>query len=390
MIGRLPMLVVAFAIGAAPAAAVELVGPPLQPNLSNETGSSFPNIVPDADGGFAALWDVDIDGDLRSDQILARFYGRDRQPKGAARRIDGKIGGRTPTNVFGAGGALLGDGRQLYAWQADFAQQLWEKRQFVGRFIGGRAPGDEISRLETDPDMVAGAPPLPLRDGRAILRWQAFALSDREEGRFVSADGSLGPANLVFQLANARISGLAALDKGFVALFVRSLSSGEEELVGQVYGAEGGRQGGVIVVVPPSPAGTLGATSIVGLPSGDFFLLRAVRRANGSARLTGQRFTRTGRRIGGEKTLLNSIPFQAAAPRLLPGGDLLIALEERVGETKCIVYRRFGDDLEQIGPAAATDSAAGLIRGPSVVLADGRVASAYVIGRKIFVQVVAP
>jgi hypothetical protein len=389
MIGRLPVLVVAFAIGAAPAAAVELVGPPLQPNLSNETGSSFPNIVPDADGGFAAFWDLDIDGDLRSDQILARFYGRDRQPKGAARRIDGKIGGRAPTNVFGTGGALLGDGRQLYAWQADFARQFGERRQFIGRFVGGRAP-DEIGRLETDPDMVTGAPPLPLRDGRAVLRWRAFALSDREEGRFVSADGSLGPANLVFQLANARISGLAALDKGFLALFVRSLPSGEEELVGQVYGAEGGRQGGVLVFIPPSPAGTLGATSIVGLPSGDLLLLRAVRRANGGARLTGQRFTRTGRKIGGEKTLLNSILFQGAAPRLLPGGDLLIALEDQVGEAKRIVYRRFGDDLEQVGPAAATDSAAGLIRGPSVALADGRVASAYVIGRKIFVQVVEP
>lgn len=381
---------VALLAAAAPAPrAAELLDASRQINPKNDPADSILSwdLIPDDRNGFTVVWSKDgADEDLEPEQLHARLVRSTLKPAGAPVRYDGKVGGATPDSVALFGSAMLGGGKLVSVWEARFAGA---PSQGLAQFFAGGKPAGKPKSVEND-DAVSMLFARQLGDGRAVVPWIADGGASELSGRFVLANGKLGPANLTFTLGpDSFFPTLYALDEGLLAVAYRETGGGKE-LAGQVYDAEGAREGESFTLAPPSAAFQQ-VSNVVGLASGDIALVTCRQDGAEPCDLKGQIFKRGGGKRGGTATLVKSFGPAPVAVTALSGSDFLLTSVEGVGAGTRIVFRRFDGKLKLVGPIARTRPRSGLRRGAVRLLANGRVAASYVVnGSALFVQLVKP
>ncbi len=370
-------------LGAAPAArAAELLGEPVRVNPKSDQANSILSweVVADEKNGFAVLWS-------KADQLFARFFRSNLKPYGGPIRYDAKVASAQPDGVALFGSAMLGGGKLVSVWQATFAGAPAEG---VIQAFDEQKPDGKPKSVENDDDanMLFAK---ELGDGRAVVPWIANGATSDVSGRFVQANGKLGPANLTFTLGtDSFFPTLYALDKGLLAAAFRPDKNGNRELAGQVYDAKGNKEGGPFVLAPYSGVFQQVA-NVVGLASGNIALTICQQDGAAPCDLKGQIFRRNGSKSGPAMTLVKGFGPATVALTALDKSGFLLTSAEGDADAVRLVFRRFDDRLKPVGKAAKTKPRAGLRRGGVRLLGDGSAAASYLVnGSSLYVQIVKP
>lgn len=377
------------------AAAVELKGVTRQVNPASDAPYSVtaPVLVPDNEGGFGVFWGRDVDQSEPSpDQLFARFYDRKLKPAREAKRFDQPIGGDRAFYTVPVGGVRLGGGGMMAVWSVLFPSTTSTRPPGVlGRAFEGGKPSGETKTLDAEEAAAQPLPPLQLEDGRALVSWIRNDSLTERAGRFIKADGSLGPANIDLSRSNANFEELAALKTGFMAVFTEpSADFTKQRVFVQVFDANGKREGVEFKLLPFMTPAEIGFLTVIGLSSGDFAVIRLRPADPGLADLQVQRFSRSGTARGEPATLAKDLPARPLRVVALENDGFLIARQETVAGGERMVFTRYSGASKQVGPSAKTRATPQLQLWPLKRLANGLAAAAYLDGGRIFVQTVKP
>lgn len=372
----------AFAAAPTGAGATELVGPPVKV-ASGPLNKIQAVITPDNHGGFAAFSMLNDDDDVFNDKLYAQFFGSDRKPIGETMRFGKKkIKKEKVVGAFLNGGAYLGTGAIIVPYILNLSSSS-QPTLLAQLFKDGQTSGKSKTLL---PSVSNPYPPVELRDGRALVSWDPVG-GGYQEFRFATRDGEVAKKSRSF---NSNYVFPIAIEGGFLTTFVSGLDT--VTLKARIYNAAGDpvRE---FSLVSAASSGQLPKIRIVGLAGGEIALMVCERdQASGRCRITGQRFSTKGLRVGDKVVLVEDAPEQLLNATYLTDGGLLASFTEDEGGISHLVHRTFDSKLKPKGKVEESRPT-GSFPGGLTTLTDGRVAARYTVngdGTDVYVQLIAP
>ncbi|MDR4308658.1 hypothetical protein IHQ68_18715 [Chelatococcus sambhunathii] len=377
--------------GIGAAGAVEIVGSTGQVNPKSDPDNTvFDSVlIEDAKGGFGVYWGKNGGGRLPIvSQLLVRSYDAKLKPLTGPLRFDAPIDGVTPDFYFIRNGTPLDKNRSLLAYEA---RAEGANHQFAGQYFKAGKPQKGPAHLEDTPFAVQGDGLLPLLDGRGLAYVTENLFGNGYRGRLVKRDGTLGPLDI--DLSGDDGDGFhqaAALDEGFAAVRVR-VEDSKFQLLAQVYDKQGAPEGELFPLT--DFLDRFGTNRLIGLRSGKLLYMRFLDDA-GRGDITGQLFSRTGKKIGKTVALMKDVGFQQTISAIALDKGLMIAASDgdpAFEGKKFVLYASFDDKLKRVGKIAKTKPAKFLVRGQIRLLSDGRVAASHVVdAKKLLVDILEP
>ncbi len=374
------------------AGAVEIVDSTGQVNPKTDKDNTvFDDVlIEDAKGGFGVYWGRNSGGRAPIvDQLLVRSYDAKLKPLTGPLRFDAPIDGVTPDFYFIRNGMQLDKNRSLLAYEA---RATGVNNQFAGQFFKAGKPQKGPAHLEDTSSAVQGDGLSPLLDGRGLAYVTTGLFGNGFFGRLVETDGKLGPLDI--DLSGQDGDGFhqaVPLDEGFGAVRVRIDDNNKFQLLLQVYDKDGAPEGALFPLT--GVLDRFGVNRVIGLRSGKILYMRFLDES-GRGDITGQLFSRAGKKIGKTVVLLKDVGFQQTISAIALKKGFMIAASD--GDAafegkKFVTFGSFDEKLKRVGKIAKTKPAKFLVRGQIRLLADGRVAASHVVdAKKLFVDILEP
>lgn len=285
-------------------------------------------------------------------------------------------------HVVGSGGLQLNGGKALVAYLDIYRSA--KKQNAVGglfaRTIGkkGKPDAGAFTLDDAKRDIVPTGQVLRLADKRGLALWTVQDPEGRVShvGRFIAKNGDLGRVDVDLDKNGAELWGVSPFGAGFVTLHRNVRNFSNASFIGQAYAANGKKIGAATTLLNKVDPSQYNSLSLIGL-EGEKLLLLNTAKSGTFVTLVGQVYDKGWNRIGDEKTLMSGLGEERYSVAALPGGGVLVAAVFTEGESKRIEFRRFDQQLKQIGEVARTGWAYNMIISQILALDNGRVVAVY-------------
>ncbi|RXF70806.1 hypothetical protein [Hansschlegelia zhihuaiae] len=350
-IGRTAAAAVALLLGAAPAGAAELLGPPIFIDALPGFGAITTQAVEGADGELALVFAEDLTGDGDAETIYRQIIGK-RGPQGGRALVFQSSGPDTrPVTAMLAGALPLADGATL----AGYVTRVGDApvSGLYGRMIYDRdVAGGEVDFRGGALDATGGFL-LPLaKRGLVVATRQNFSkrLTGYGALRFVKGSGKIGPVKGELSRKSTQIAEATRYRDGFIVRYVNPDRKFPRFVKAQIYNAEGKKTGPEVTIEPPPGSDAADQTRVLGLADGSIVVLRQTV-SFGTEEVSAEVFNGDWS-LKQERAVIAEIPSsEAYVTAALPVGGFVVAFPVLNRQNSNIGFetRRFGADLKPAG-----------------------------------------